>query len=131
VTKSDRTSLDRVEERLVPEVHAAEAGRVRIQKRVVEEPEAFDVSLRHDELDVERHAADRPLEPGEDTVATVDDMTVVLVIEERLEMRRVPWVVEEIRLRRRSVTKRKRVAEPVRRERVEISAEGDTEMKQR
>jgi stress response protein YsnF len=58
-------------------------------------------------------------------------MTVVLVIEERLELRRVPWVVEEIRLRRRSVTKRTRVAEPVRRERVEISAEGDAEMKQR
>ena len=123
--------IERREERLVANVVAQQAGNVRVQKRVVEEPEEIEVTLRHDELDLERRKADRPLEPGEEAVRVSGDETVVLVVEERLETRRVPYVVEEIYLRRRLVTEQQRVTDTVRKERFEISTEGDVDLDQR
>ena len=123
--------IERREERLVANVVAQHAGNVRVQKRVVEEPEEIEVTLRHDELDLERIKADRPLEPGEEAVRIAGDETVVLVVEERLETRRVPYVVEEIHLRRRLVTEQQRVTDTVRKERIEVSTEGDIDLEQR
>ena len=123
--------VERREERLVPNVSAEEAGRLRLHRRVVEEPAEIRVSLRHDEVDVERRKADRPLQHGEDPVRVAGDTTVVLVIEERLETRRVPYVVEEIHLRRRLVSEERRVADTVRKEHIEIETEGDVDLQER
>lgn len=120
--------IERVEEHLVPHVSRRQAGAVGIRRRVVEELEELDVTLRHDELDLERHRADRPLEPGEQPVAERGDTTVVLVVEERLEVRKVPWVVEEIHLRRRLVSEQQRVADTVRKERIDIEPKGDVDL---
>lgn len=122
-------SLERVEERLVADVATVESGRVRMTKRVVEEPAELDVELRHSEVDLERRAADRPLEATERPVTEQDDETVILVIEERLETRKVPWVVEEIHIRRRVVAETTRVVDSVRKERWEMSTEGDVGVK--
>jgi uncharacterized protein (TIGR02271 family) len=122
--------LERHEERLVANVTTAERGRARIQKRVVEEPQEIEVTLRHDELDLERRKTDRPLAADEQPVSVTGDTTVVLVIEERLEMQRVPWVVEEIHLRRRLVTEEQRITDTVRKERIEITTEGDVDLEQ-
>jgi uncharacterized protein (TIGR02271 family) len=122
--------LERREERLVAGVTAVERGRVRLQKTVVEEPEAIDITLRHDELDVERRPVNRRLARGERPVSVTGDTTIVRVIEERLETRRVPWVVEEIHLRRRLVAEQQRVSDTVRKERIQISTEGDVDLDQ-
>ena len=122
--------LTRAEERIVPHVREEEAGRVRVDKRVVEEREEIEVTLRHDELDLERRRADRPLKPGEQPVVTHGDTTILLVVEERLEVRKVPWVVEEIHLRRRLKTEQRRIADTVRKERFEIKTEGEIDLKQ-
>lgn len=124
-------TLERVEERLVADVRPVEAGRVRLQKRVVEEREELGVDLRHDELELERRSVDRALEPGEEPIRNVGDTTVLLVVEERLEVRRVPWVVEEIHLRRRVVSEPKTVSDTVRKERWEMTTEGDIDLEQR
>ena len=129
--ETETQRIERREERLVADVTAQEAGRLRVQKHVVEEPEEIEVAVRHDELDIERRKADRPLEPGEEPIRVDDDETVVLVVEERLETRRVPYVVEEIHLRRRLVTERRRVTETLRKERLEVSAEGDIALEHR
>lgn len=127
-TGSDRPErLERVEERLVAEAHPVEAGRLRIEKRVVDEREEIDVPLRHDELDLERRSADRPLEDGEEAISERGDRTVLLVVEERLEVRKVPYVVEEIHLRRRQVTEPTRVSDTVRKERFDIQTEGEVD----
>ena len=127
---TDSERLERVEERLVADVTARRAGAVRLHKRVVEEPEEVEVTLRHDELDLERRPADRPLATGEAPVSTTGETTVVLVVEERLQVQRVPWVVEEIHLRRRLVTEEKRISDTVRKERWEIQPEGDVKLDQ-
>jgi uncharacterized protein (TIGR02271 family) len=123
--------LARSEERLVANVTTEEKGRLRLQKHVVEEPETIEVMLRHDELELERRAADRPLEPDERPVSVRGDETVVLVIEERLETRRVRWVVEEVHLRRRLVAEQQQVTDTVRKERLEIGTEGDVDLDHR
>jgi uncharacterized protein (TIGR02271 family) len=128
---ADTARLQRVEERLVADVETFQSGGVRLTKRVVEEPESLEVELRHDEIDLERRPADRPLQPGEEPVANRGDETVVLVVEERLEVRKVAWVVEEIHLRRRLMSDSQEVTDTVRKERWEISTEGEVELKHR
>lgn len=123
--------IERVEERLVADVRAEEAGHVRARKRVVEEPEEIEVALRHDEVELARRKVDRRLQPGEEPVRSAGGTTVLLVIEERLEVRRVPWVVEEIHLRRRLVSERQRVTDTVRKERWEMSTQGEIELEER
>lgn len=110
-------------EPIAPDVREEEPRHVRIGRRVVEERDEIEVTLHHDELDLERRRADRPLQPGEQPVVTHGDTTVVLVVEERLEVRKVPWVVEEIHLRRRLKKEKRRIADTVRKERFEIGAE--------
>ena len=123
--------LERVEERLVADIRAEQAGSVRIEKRVVEEPETLEVTLRHDELDLERRKADRPMAAGEQPVTVRGEETVVLVVEERLEVRKVPWVVEEIHLRRRLTSETRQIEDTVRKERFEVRTEGDVNLEQR
>jgi uncharacterized protein (TIGR02271 family) len=122
----DRVS--RVEERLVPEKQVVRAGAVRVRRRTVEEPASVEVDVRNDRLSLERRPADRALEPGEQPVTERGDVTVVLVVEERLEVRKVPWVVEEIHLRREVVTETVTVSDTVRRQHVEIAPEGDIQL---
>jgi uncharacterized protein (TIGR02271 family) len=124
-------TLERVEERVVADVRPVEAGSVRIDKRVVEEEDTVEVTLRHDELDLERRRVNRRLEPDEQPIREIGDTTVLLVVEERLEVRRVPYVVEEIHLRRRVVTERQEVSDTVRKERWDIRPEGGVDVEQR
>jgi uncharacterized protein (TIGR02271 family) len=124
-------TLERVEERLVADVRPVQAGSVRVDKRVVTEQDTVEVTLRHDELDLERRKVNRPLEPNEQPIREVGDTTVLLVVEERLEVRRVPYVVEEIHLRRRLVTERQQVSDTVRKERWDIRPEGEVDLEQR
>ena len=127
----DTATLERVEERVVADVRPVQVGSVRIDKRVVEEKDSVDVTLRHDELDLERRRVNRPLEPDEQPIREIGDTTVLLVIEERLEVRRVPYVVEEIHLRRRVVSERQQVSDTVRKERWDIRPEGGVDVEQR
>ena len=123
--------LERTEERLVPRVEQALAGRVTVTKRVVTEPESIRVNVTHDEVELERTVVNRPLQPGEQAVSERGDETVVLVIEERLEARLVPYVVEEVRLRRRLVSEEREIADTVRKERLDVRVEGDVQLTER
>ena len=129
VVQSER--LERVEERLVPRVEQVDAGQVTVTKHVVTEPETIRVKVAHDEVELERIAVNRPLDPGEQPVSERGDETVVLVIEERLESRLVPYVVEEIRLRRRLVREEREITDTVRKERYEIRTQGEVDLSQR
>lgn len=128
IDPSEPERLERTEEHLAPRVTLRQAGTVRVRKHVVEELEEAEVTLRHDELDIERRPADRPLAAGEPSVTERGETTVVLVVEERLELRKIPWVVEELYLRRRRVSEQRRVSETVRKERFDIETEGEVEL---
>ncbi|HEX2222329.1 MAG TPA: DUF2382 domain-containing protein [Candidatus Limnocylindria bacterium] len=120
--------LERTEERLAPRVRRADVGQVVVTKEVVEEPETVNVTLARDRVELERRRVERPLEAGEQPIVNRGEETVVLVIEERLEVRRVPFVVEEIHLRRQVVSEERAVTETVRKERFDVRVEGDVEI---
>jgi uncharacterized protein (TIGR02271 family) len=125
IAESDGQVVERVEERLAPNIEVERAGSLRLRRSTVEDLETVEVPLRHHELLVERHPVDRPMERDEQPVSERGDATVILVVEERLEVRRVPWVVEEVRVRRRLVTEQRQVTDTVRRERIDIDTEGE------
>ena len=68
VEPSEPERLERTEEHLAPRVTLRRAGTVRVRKHVVEESGNAEVTLSHDELDIERRPADRPLATGEPPV---------------------------------------------------------------
>lgn len=125
---TDHKRVTRAEERLVPHVRDVEAGRVVVRRRTVEEQSEVKIQLRHDELEMERVPADRPLDAGEQPITERGEETVVLVVEERLEVCKVPWVVEEIHLRRGIRTEEQTVSDSVRKERITIEPEGDVKI---
>jgi uncharacterized protein (TIGR02271 family) len=122
--------IERREERLVARTVPELKGRVRAERRVIEEPATVDVDVSRHQVAVERRRVDRPLADAEAPVMTRDGTTVLLVTEERLEVRKVPWVVEEIHLTRRELTERQSVSDIVRREVIDVHTDGDVGLDQ-
>jgi uncharacterized protein (TIGR02271 family) len=96
-----------------------ETARVRIRKRVLEDPQTVTVPLRRDEVEIERVSVNRVV----DQVSPIryeGDVTIVPVFEEVLVRQLV--LKEEVRVRRRSTTE-PRESEPVvlLREEVEVT----------
>ncbi|MDQ6681765.1 MAG: DUF2382 domain-containing protein [Chloroflexota bacterium] len=116
--------MQRVEERLRADVTQRQAGTVRVWKEVVEEDATLEVPIVQDEVHVERRTVDRPL-GDEAPVTTMGSTTRVLVIEERLEVRRIPWVVEEIELTRGMRREVRKVSGKVRKERLHVDTQGE------
>lgn len=116
--------MQRVEERLRADVTQRQAGTVRVWKEVVEEDATLEVPIVQDEVHVERRTVDRPL-GDEAPVTTMGSKTRVLVIEERLEVRRIPWVVEEIELTRGMRREVREVRGKVRKERLHVDTQGE------
>jgi uncharacterized protein (TIGR02271 family) len=121
-------TLERAEEQLRAEKVQRRSGTVRIARETVEEREQVQVTLAHDEVRIERTPADRPLE-DEAPVATEGQATRILVVEERLEVRKVPWVVEEIRVFRGIRREAREITDTVRKERIRIDPEGDVRIR--
>jgi uncharacterized protein (TIGR02271 family) len=90
-----------------------------VSKHVVEEQVNVPVQVVHEEVTVTRHAADRPLQPGEQVLGD-DDVIRVPVMEETVNVNKQAHVAEEIEIRKQAVTEQQNVQETVRREVVDI-----------
>lgn len=113
------------EESLRAEKRTEQAGEVGVRKRVREREETLDVPVTRDEVQVRRVAVDRTASAN--TAAFDDGDTIrVPVMEERVEVKKEPRVVEEIEISKRPVTEKQRVSETVRREEIEVQG-ADTE----
>jgi len=113
---------ERVQVRTTPEV----VGHVRIRKEVENDERTFDVDVTTTEVATTRRRVDRPA--GDDSGPYQEGDTLVIpVIEERLQLRKVPYVVEEILVRRTPKRETRSVTETVRREVVKVETVGDVE----
>ena len=113
---------ERLEARTVPDV----VGHVRISKDVVEEDKTLDVDVTSMEVATTRRPVDRAATDGTQPYQEGDTL-VIPVIEERIQMRKVPWVVEEILVRRTPRRETRSVSATVRREVARIETVGDVE----
>jgi uncharacterized protein (TIGR02271 family) len=101
-------------------------GHVRIRKDVEDEERKFDVDVTATEVTTTRRRVDRPA--GENVRPYEEGDTLVIpVIEERLQFRKVPYVVEEILVRRTPKSETRSVSATLRREVVKVETVGDVE----
>lgn len=121
---TETTTVPRYEERLVAEKQWTDAGTVRVEKRVVEEPETLNVELAREEYDVERVPVQRDWTPGAEATRTEGDTIIIPLVAEQIEIVRHKVIVEELRLTRRTVKDKHRITETVRREVADVTGPG-------
>ena len=119
VTPEAETVLS--EERLEVDVEAHPAERVRVRKQIVTEEVTLTVTLRREELLIERETIPRDglSAPEDSAFDTTDDIVIVLHAEEPVIGRRVV-PAERVRLRKDLVVEQTTVTDEVRKERADV-----------
>ncbi|MBT2582791.1 DUF2382 domain-containing protein [Planococcus sp. ISL-109] len=122
---NDEQRIKLHEERLAVDKEWTETGSVDIHKKTVEEELTLDVPYEREEVEVERRPVNKELSEYEATGASTtayekDGYWHIPVIEERLEVRKVKYVSEEIIVQKHKIQETKQVRETVRREVVDI-----------
>lgn len=117
--RREGTRIRRYEEDLDVQKVSRQAGEVVVNKTVVEETKSIDVPVRREEVHVERRAV------SDDATATDEafsgETIRVPVMEEEVEVRKVPRVVEELEITKTATDDTRRVEETVRREEFDIA----------
>ncbi|WP_404466816.1 DUF2382 domain-containing protein [Planococcus rifietoensis] len=122
---SDEQQMKLHEERLAVDKKWVESGSVDIHKNTVEEQQTLDVPYEREEVEVERRPVNQELSEYEASGHSAetyekDGLWHIPVIEERLEVRKVKYVSEEIIVHKRKVQETKHISETVQRETVDI-----------
>ena len=108
-----------VEERLRVGAKATETGRVRVRTVTEAREEIAAADLRREEVEVERVPRNEEV-AAPPPVREEGDVTIVPVVEERLVVEKKLFVVEEIRLRRKTVVEREEMPVTVRTQRAVV-----------
>lgn len=127
LTDTRDTDTDRIrvhEEELQAKKVSQESGAVNVRKDVVEEQRQLDVPVMREEVEVTRHAVSGDVSPDDTAFRETGDTIRVPIVEERVEVRKVPRVVEEVEISKRAVQDTQRVSDTVRREEVHVDEEG-------
>lgn len=118
-TPGQLAAIPLAEERLSISKRQVEAGRVRVRVSVEEHEEIVTEQLAHDELQIERVPRNVRLAEIPD-VRLEGNTTIVPVVEERLVVEKALVLVEEIHIRRRSVSEPAEIPVTLRSERAEV-----------
>ncbi|MFC4713402.1 DUF2382 domain-containing protein [Planococcus dechangensis] len=125
-TRSDEEQHMKLhEERLAVDKQWTETGSVDLHKKTVEEEQTLDVPFEREEVEVERRPVNKELSEYEASGASAstyekDGYWHIPVIEERIEVRKVKYVSEEIIVQKRKIQETTQVRETVKREVVDI-----------
>lgn len=104
-----------------------QAGEVEVRKVVHEREEQVPVSLRHEEVYVERRAMDEPANPDE--IRDMQDEVIrVPVYEEQAQLQKQARVTEEVAIGKRAVEEQQTLSGKVRHEHVEIVNDGNVQV---
>jgi len=116
------------EEDLVVGTRVEETGRVHLHKEVVQEQESIPVTVRHEEVTVERVPVTGPASAADLTDAFREETIEVPVMGEEAIVGKQAHVVEEVRLHKDVTQEQETVSDTVRKERVIVEgvAEGTT-----
>lgn len=115
-----------IEEKLKIGKRERQIGEVTLKKHPVTETVQEDVTLRREKVDIERHAVNRELRPGEH-IADADETIRVPIYGEEIVAEKRPVVKEEIEIKKRPVTEKQTVRESVRHEELEFAGTEPTE----
>jgi uncharacterized protein (TIGR02271 family) len=112
-----------VEERIRVDKRQVESGRLRVSVSVAERDEDVSVELSHDEVEVRRVPRGIPV-TALPSVRIEGNVTVIPVVEERVVVEKRLVLVEEIHVRRRTVSATETVPVRLRAEQAEIERDG-------
>ena len=115
--------IERSEEELRIGKQQREAGAVEVEKTVETEHVREPVRVKHEEVEIER----RPVTGEGRTPELAEDEIRVPITEEEVVVEKRPVVKEEIIVRKREVEEEEVVDETLRRERVDVRHEGETD----
>ena len=113
-------TVQEVEEELSVGKRKVASGGVRVTTSVSERPVEKTVTLREEEVEVERRAADRKLKPEEAEAAFQDKTVEMLGTSEEVSVRKEARVVGEVALGKRVEEHKETVKDTVRRSEVEV-----------
>jgi uncharacterized protein (TIGR02271 family) len=113
-------TVQEIEEELSVGKRKVASGGVRVTTSVSETPVEETVTLREEEVEVERRPADRKLKPEEVKAAFQDKTVEMLGTSEELEVRKEARVVGEVMLGKRVEEHEETVKDTVRRSEVEV-----------
>ncbi len=116
----DSQTIQVHEEELQAQKTAREAGEVSVTKNVVEETKTIEVPVMREEVRVERHAATDSTSTADHPDAFSGESIRVPVMEEQVEVRKVPHAVEEIEISKVQTQDTQVVSDTVRKEQVDI-----------
>jgi len=117
-TADGKTVLPVVEEKVDVSKREVEKGKVRVYTEVTEKPVSTDVSLRQENVTVERRPADRPVNPGD---AAFRDQNIELTEKgEQAVINKSARVVEEVVVGKDVTTQNQTVSDTVRRTDVRV-----------
>ncbi|MBV9358728.1 MAG: PRC and DUF2382 domain-containing protein [Chloroflexi bacterium] len=111
------------EEELIPRKRTVQTGEVRVRTDVVEEQRTIEVPVAHEEVYVERHAADR--RPADRPIAEHGETIEVPVMEEEVTVEKRPVVYEEVEVGKRAEQQTESVDATVRREELRVEDQGN------
>ena len=116
----DTQTIQVHEEELQAQKTARQAGEVSVTKNVVEETKTIEVPVMREEVRVERQAASDTTATGDHPDAFSGESIRVPVMEEEVEVRKVPRAVEEIEISKVQTQDTEVVSDTVRKEQVDI-----------
>jgi uncharacterized protein (TIGR02271 family) len=108
----------RYEEELDVQKVDRQVGEVVVTKNVVEDTKTVEVPVRREEVHIERRPASGEATAGDEAFA--GERIAVPVMEEDVEVRKVPRVVEEIEITKTPTEQTRQVEETVRREEIDV-----------
>ncbi len=117
---ADTQTIQVHEEELEARKTAQQTGEVEVSKDVVEETETIEVPVMREEVRVERHAASGDTATGDHADAFSGESVRVPVMEEQVEVRKVPRAVEEVEISKVQTQDTEVVSDTVRKEQVDI-----------
>jgi len=128
VTESTRreesgATVELREEELTARKQSVEAGEVRVGTEVTSQQRTVDVPVTHEEVTIERHAVNR--RPADGSIGDQSKTIAIPVSEEQVSVEKRAVVYEEIEVGKRAVQQTQQVSGTVRKELVDVDAEGD------
>lgn len=124
---ADEMHVQLREETLTPVKQAVQAGEVQINKVVHEKQEQVPVTLRHEEVVIERHAVDRPA-TDKDMNDMTDQTISVPVYEERAELQKQTRVTEEVSIGKRAQEQQETLTGTTHHEHLEVNETGNVQV---
>lgn len=128
VTGAQEVHLPIVEEEVSVEKSQRQIGEVRVTEERTSSEVEVPMTVRHDEIHVERHALEHPVHPDEYKFAQEEGMLRMPIVEEEVHVVKTPIIREEIIIHRVPISEEQTIRETVMRTEPHVETTGNVNL---